>query len=97
MSGDVRFDRDEIDRLTKIALEARDDLLERVTAKFSDDKSAEALCFALAILAASGFVPDEVEQQHDMAMAINQVVSRASYPTPWRMAPFHFWPPPSGC
>jgi hypothetical protein len=41
-----------------------------VTSEFSDDKSAEALCFALAILAASGFVPDEVEQQHDMARAI---------------------------
>ena len=68
-SGDVRFDRDEIDRLTEIALEARTPSLNR-DAEFSDDKSAEALCFALAILAASGFVPDEVEQQHDMARAI---------------------------
>jgi hypothetical protein len=41
----------------------------------------------LAILAASGFIPNAVEQQHDMAMAINQVVSGASYPILWRMAP----------
>jgi hypothetical protein len=87
MSDEVRFDRGEMDRLTAIALEARDALVDRVTAEFSDDQAAEALCFTLAILAAFGFVPDEVEQQHDMAMAINQAVSRAPFPILWRMAP----------
>ena len=75
----MHFDRDEIDRLQVIAAEARDALVDRVRAEFSDDKAAEA------ILAASGFAPGEVEQQHDMALAINQVVSRSSYPIPWRM------------
>ena len=85
MPDEVHFDRDEIDRLHAIAAEARDALVDRVRAEFSDDKAAEALCFALAILAASGFAPGEVEQQHDMALAINQVASRSSYPIPWRM------------
>ena len=81
----MHFDRDETDRLQAIAAEARDALVDRVRAEFSDDKTAEALCFALAILAASGFIPGEVEQQHDMALAINQAVSGSSYPIPWRM------------
>ena len=85
MPDEVQFDRGEIDRLQDIAAEARVALVDRVAAEFSDDKAAEALCFVLAILAASGFVPGEVEQQHDMALAINQVVSRSSYPIPWRM------------
>ena len=86
MSDEVQFDRDEIDRLSDIAAEARAALVDRVCTEFSD-KPAEAVCFVLAILAASGFVAHEVEQQHDMAMAINQVVSRASHPILWRMAP----------
>ena len=57
MPDEVHFDRDEIDRLHAIAAEARDALVDRVRAEFSDDKAAEALCFALAILAASGFAP----------------------------------------
>jgi hypothetical protein len=84
MPDEVQFDRGEIDRLQAIAAEARAALADRVTAEFSDDKAAEALCFVLAILAASGFVLGEVEQR-DMALAINQVVSRSSYPIPWRM------------
>jgi hypothetical protein len=84
MPDEVHFDRDEIDRLQAIAAEARDTLVKRVRAEFSD-KAAEALCFALANLAASGFSPGEVEQQHDMARAIDQVLSRSSYPIPWRM------------
>jgi hypothetical protein len=85
MPDEVHFDRDEIDRLQVVAAEARDVLVDRVTVEFSHDKAAGALCFALAILAASGFAPGEVEQHHDMALAINQVVSRSSYPIPWRM------------
>ena len=79
MSGDVRFGRDEIDRLTEIAFGARDALVDRMRAEFSDDEWAEALCFTLAIMAASGFIPDAVEQQHDM--------SKAEYPILWRMTP----------
>ena len=85
MPDEVQFDRGEIDRLQDIAAEARAALADRVTAEFSDDKAAEALCFVLAILAASGFAPGEVEQQRDMALAINQVLSMSSYPIPWRM------------
>jgi hypothetical protein len=84
MPDKVQFDRGEIDRLQK----ARDALLDRVTAEFSDDKSAEALAFVLARLVASGFVPGEVEQQHDTALSINQVLSRTPrYPGGWRRFP----------
>jgi hypothetical protein len=87
MSDEVQFDRGEIDRLETIANEARGAIVKRVFAEFPDDKAAEALCFVLAILAASGFVAGEVEQQHDMAMAINQVLSRTPHSISWRMGP----------
>jgi hypothetical protein len=75
MSGDVRFGRDEIGRLTEIAFGARDALVDRMRAEFSDDEWAEALCFTLAIMAASGFIPDAVD------------MSKAGYPILWRMTP----------
>ena len=61
MPDEVQFDRGEIDRLEGLAAEARAALVDRVTAEFSDDKAAQALCFVLAILAASGFALCEVE------------------------------------
>ena len=41
MSDAVHFDRDETDRLQAIAAEARDALVDRVRAEFSDDKTAK--------------------------------------------------------
>jgi hypothetical protein len=55
--------------------------------EFSDDEWAEALCFTLAIMAASGFIQGRSSSRHDMAMAINQVVSSVSCPILWRMTP----------
>lgn len=52
-----------------------------IVEEFPGEEAAEALCFALAMLAASGFVPGKAEQQYDMALALNQVLSLV----PWRM------------
>ena len=85
MSDEKRFGHEEIDQIQEIAMEARDAVVERIMEAFPD-KAAEAVGCALAILAASGFVND-AEAQHDMAMMVNQVLSRWKHPIHWRMAP----------
>ncbi len=85
MSDEKRFEREEIDQIQEIAMEARDAVVERIMEAFPE-KAAEAVGFALATLAASGFVND-TEAQHDMAMAVNQALSRWKHPIHWRVAP----------
>jgi hypothetical protein len=86
MTDDVRFERDEIEKLQEIVAEQRDALVDRIVAAFPDQKAAEALCFALAMLFGSAFTTD-VEQQYDAATAANQVLARAHRPIPWRVTP----------
>jgi hypothetical protein len=83
---EVRFERAEIDKLEKIANEQRDALLDGLVKEFGDDKVAEALCFALAMLFGSAFTGD-AEQQHDVAAAANQVLARSGRPIAWRLTP----------
>ena len=72
---EVRFERDEIDKIQHIANEARDKLIDLVQVEFPAEPAA-VLDLILALLFASGFTSD-VEQQHDMAMLVNQVLDRA--------------------
>jgi hypothetical protein len=84
----VQFEQAEIDRITAIATETCDALIERVQAEFPD-KDSEALTLILGTLLAFSFLPDadDAEHQHDCAMIINEVLARWSPPILWRLSP----------
>jgi hypothetical protein len=75
MRNEVTFDRGELDRLEDIVAEQRAALVEGIVKVFPEDKVPDALGFALAMLFESAFT-DDAEQQHDAAMAANQVLAR---------------------
>ena len=84
MSEELRFERDELDKLQRIANEARDKLIDLVQVEFATNP-AEALDLILGLLFASGFTND-VEQQYDLALVVNQILDRTTHPKiNWRL------------
>jgi hypothetical protein len=76
---DVEFTREDMTCIIGLAMDARDELVDRIAAMFGD-RGAEGMCFALAALTASAFV-DGVEAQHDAAEAMTKC-SRWKPPIP---------------
>lgn len=81
----ISFEAEAIDRIEVNAADARHKLANRVIEVFGD-RGVAAFRITPVIPAASGFMDGEVEQQDDMAHSLNQALSRAPYPIPWRMA-----------